>query len=402
METQGTERQQHFLELAATHAEDFKPRVAQHDRENTFPFENVEAMKASGYTSMTVPAELGGGGVTVLDLALAQERLAQGDAPMAVAVNMHLLLTAMYADYWRLGNESLRPFAEALARDRLILASGANDPRMSSSIGMAGVADTTRRAEKADGGYRVNGRGGFGTMSACADFLMETAHYDHPQDGPQCLTFVVPKATEGISILSNWDTMSIRSSASNDIVWENVFVPEQDVLVRPTRTIDTFIKVFLSWYVPSIGACYLGLAQAARDYAVSWVSDRTQVPFDRPISHYPHNQYLAGEIEIGIRAARALLVQTASLLGEPTVRANPPLEALIACFQFVMETAASVVEKATRIVGGAGLFRSSPLEQMFRDSRAALLHQPFAGHDGRAWLGKQAFGIPPDTMPRWV
>jgi alkylation response protein AidB-like acyl-CoA dehydrogenase len=55
------ERQKHFLELAATHAEDFKTRVAQHDRENTFPFENVEAMKASGYTNMTVPEELGGG-----------------------------------------------------------------------------------------------------------------------------------------------------------------------------------------------------------------------------------------------------------------------------------------------------------------------------------------------------
>ncbi len=50
MEAKGTERQQHFLELAATHAADFQPRVAQHDRENTFPFENVEAMKASGYT----------------------------------------------------------------------------------------------------------------------------------------------------------------------------------------------------------------------------------------------------------------------------------------------------------------------------------------------------------------
>ena len=134
METQGIERQQHFLELAATHAEDFKPRVAQHDRENTFPFENVEAMKASGYTSMTVPAELGGGGVNVLDFALAQERLAQGDGPMAVAVNMHLLAVGLFADLWRLGDESWRPFLESIARDRLILAGGLNDPRLSSSI----------------------------------------------------------------------------------------------------------------------------------------------------------------------------------------------------------------------------------------------------------------------------
>src|SRR5262245_43952959 len=77
----GSERQQHFLALAAAHAEDFQTRVAQHDRENSFPFENVAAMRASGYTTMTAPAELGGGGASVLDVVLAQERLARGDGP---------------------------------------------------------------------------------------------------------------------------------------------------------------------------------------------------------------------------------------------------------------------------------------------------------------------------------
>ena len=402
METDATERQQRFIALAAAHAEDFKTRVAQHDRENSFPFENVDAMKASGYTAMTVPAELGGGGVNILDFILAQERLAQGDGPTAVAINMHLLIVGIYADVWRLGDQSLRPFLESIARDRLILAGGTNDPRMSSAIGLAGLNDTTRRAEKVPGGYRINGRAGFGTMSACADFLVETAHYDDPQKGPRCLAFVVPTKTPGITIQNNWDTMSIRASASNDIVWENVFVPEQDVMDRPARTMDTFTNLLLSWGVAPLDACYLGIAQAARDYAINWARERTQVPFDRPMSHYPHNQFLAAEMEVGLRAARAMVVQTAGGLSEAAVRANPPLMDLIACHQFVMETAFSVVDKAMRLVGGAALFRSSPLEQLYRDVRAAIIHQPFAGYDGRGWLGKLAFGIPPDTMPRWV
>ncbi len=86
METKATERQQRFIALAATHAEDFETRVAQHDRENTFPFENVAALKASGYTALTVPEELGGGGANVLDLVLAQERLARGDGPTTIAI----------------------------------------------------------------------------------------------------------------------------------------------------------------------------------------------------------------------------------------------------------------------------------------------------------------------------
>jgi hypothetical protein len=49
MEIDEIERQRHFLQLASVHGEDFKSRVTQHDRENSFPFENVAAMKASGY-----------------------------------------------------------------------------------------------------------------------------------------------------------------------------------------------------------------------------------------------------------------------------------------------------------------------------------------------------------------
>src|SRR5262249_35835794 len=159
-------------------------RVTQHDRENTFPFENVAAMKASGYTNLTVPAELGGGGADLLDLILAQERLARGGGPTAIAINMHLFSVGGFFDLWGLGDEKQRPFLESIARDRLIWAAGTSDPKMNTAVGFGGVNDTTRRAEKVDGGYLVNGRSGFNTLCACADFLGETAHYDDPEKGP--------------------------------------------------------------------------------------------------------------------------------------------------------------------------------------------------------------------------
>jgi alkylation response protein AidB-like acyl-CoA dehydrogenase len=395
------ERQQHFLDLAAAHAEDFKTRVAQHDRENSFPFENVTAMKASGYTSMTIPTELGGGGATLLDFILAQERLAHGDGPTAVTINMHIFNVGVRSDLWRLGDVKQRSFLEASARDHLILNSGTSDPRMHTVVGFAGLNDTTRRAEKVEGGYRINGRAGFGTLCACADFMEQTAHYDDPEKGPLCLFFTVPTNTPGIKIQTNWDTMSIRASASHDSVWENVFVPEENVTIRPTRTWDTYNNVFVSWFMTSVPACYLGMAQAARDYAFNWVRERSQLPFDRPVSHYPGNQFLAAEIEVGLRAAQALLVQTASALSEPAIRADPPLMDILACKHFVTETAVNVVDKVMRMVGGAALFRSGPLEQLYRDIRAGIIH-PLAGYDALGVLGKLAFGIPPDIMPRWV
>ncbi|MGE0684916.1 MAG: hypothetical protein AB7P69_28890 [Candidatus Binatia bacterium] len=51
----------------------------------------------------------------------------------------------------------------------------------------------TRTAERVDGRFRVNGRAGFGTMSACADYVLQTAYYDDPENGPRCLALVVSK-----------------------------------------------------------------------------------------------------------------------------------------------------------------------------------------------------------------
>jgi alkylation response protein AidB-like acyl-CoA dehydrogenase len=401
MELTEIERQQRFFNLAATHADDFKGRVAQHDRENSFPFENIEALKASGYLNMTLPSELGGGGANLLDFVLAQERLAQGDGPTAVAINMHIFNVAVRSDLWLLGDERHRQFLEASARDSLILCSGTSDPRMNTVIGFGGLNDTTRRADKVSGGYSINGRAGFGTLCVCADFFEETAHFDDPALGPLCLNVTVPAKTPGIKIQNNWDTMSIRSSSSHDIVWEDVFVPEENVWPRPARTWDTYNNIFVSWFMTSVAACYLGIAQTARDNAINWARDRTQVPFDRPVSHYPGNQFLAAEMEIGLKAARAMLYQTAGALNEPALRANPQLVDVLACQHFVTETSVSVVDKAMRMVGGAGISRSNPLEQMYRDVRAGIIH-PLSGYDRLGVIGKLALGIAPDVMPRWV
>jgi alkylation response protein AidB-like acyl-CoA dehydrogenase len=404
MEAVRTERQRRFVEIAVEHAEDFKSRVAQHDRDNTFPHENVAAMKASGYTNMTAPEELGGGGADVLDVVLAQERLGRGDLPTAISINMHLFAIGWVADLWRLGNHKdagLRSFLESVVRGHLVVAGGLSDPKVNSAIGFGGLNDTSRRAEKVDGGYLVNGLSKFNTLSACADLLFETARYEDPKNGPTILGFYIPATTPGIKIQNNWDTLGIRASSSNDIVWENVFVPQDGVQRRPIRKWERSHRVFSAW-MPTLDACYLGLAQAARDWAIDWTREKTQIPFDRPMSHYPGNQFLAAEMEVALKAARAMLLQTSNSVTELSERAESPMIDIIACHHFVMESAVAVVDKAMRLVGGGGLFRSSPLEQMYRDVRAAIIHQPFAGHDGLGWLGKLVFGIPHDVMPRWV
>jgi alkylation response protein AidB-like acyl-CoA dehydrogenase len=273
---------------------------------------------------------------------------------------------------------------------------------MNSSLGFGGINDTTRQAQKVAGGYVLNGRSGFGTMSACADYLLTTARYHDTEKGPQCLLFFLPSNTKGVQIQSNWDTMSIRSSCSNDVVWDNVFIPHNAVIARPIQTWDALANITASWWVASGPACYLGLAQAARDYAMNWVSGRSQEPFEQPMTYYPGNQLLAAEMEIGLRSARALLHQTIASHDDIMTRSQDDLVSLISCFQFVMESCVQVVDRAMRMVGGAALFKKNPLEQMYRDVRAAIIHQPFAGTDGKALLGRRALGLPVYDTVRFV
>src|SRR5207245_3693439 len=85
--TSAAERTQRLLDLTARLADDFATRADEHDRDNTFPFENFDALKDACYTALPIAEELGGLGGTLLDLCLCQERLAQGDASTALAVN---------------------------------------------------------------------------------------------------------------------------------------------------------------------------------------------------------------------------------------------------------------------------------------------------------------------------
>jgi alkylation response protein AidB-like acyl-CoA dehydrogenase len=94
-----TEREQRFLDLAATLADEFAQRAAQHDEEESFPYENYARLRESGYTLLTIPEELGGLGASMLQRIKAQERLAQGCGATALAINMHLNVVGLLVDF---------------------------------------------------------------------------------------------------------------------------------------------------------------------------------------------------------------------------------------------------------------------------------------------------------------
>ena len=162
-----------------------------------------------------------------------------------------------------------------------------------------------------------------------------------------------------------------------------------------------FARLLYTWHGGTFASVYLGIARAARDFAINFTKDRTRVPFKHPESYYPGHQFLAAEMDIGLKAAWAFQKQIAERLTNPPERDDQLIIDAVAAQYFGVHTAVDVVNKAVDMVGGAALAKRLPLERYYRDVRAGPMH-PLGGFDALEVIGKHAFGIPREVEPRYV
>ncbi len=394
------ERTQRLLELAGGLADDFATRADEHDRENTFPFENFEALKQANYTALPIPEELGGLGGTLLDLCLCQERLAQGDASTALGINMHLFAVGSMAEQVAMANPQGMLLASMLAQQKWIIGGGFTEAEIGGNWGFP----TTRAVREERGGVKgfvLNGRKTFTSMAPIIDFFaINTSTID--EDGkPVIGMFTVPRATPGLEIVETWDTISMRATASHDLVIKDCWVSETAlVAMRQPGDTDVGANIILSWFCCSISSVYLGVAIAARDFAYEWAKMRKPVLFERPISHFPWVQFHAADIEIELAAARALVRQTAQEWLTGGLREREDLARIILPKYVATNTAVRVVDQAMGIVGAPGIFHRHPMQRFYRDVRPGPFH-PMTNDVAKELIGKTALGIPMEFQPRW-
>src|SRR5579864_3545960 len=154
-----SEKREKLVALAAELASDFATRAGEHDRNNSFPFENITRLKQTGYTALLIPEANGGLGADLLDYVLCQEQLAQGCAATAIAINMHL---------FSLGSMVERPsgapqenfFLDTIGHGRQITGGGISEPETGGDWGYFAT-----RARKDGDTYIVNGRKTFTSLS---------------------------------------------------------------------------------------------------------------------------------------------------------------------------------------------------------------------------------------------
>ncbi len=125
----------------------------------------------------------------------------------------------------------------------------------------------------------------------------------------------------------------------------------------------------------TVAAVYLGIAEAARDFAIQFARERKPTALGgKSIATVPHIRARAGHLDWLLFLARGLLVGTARAWdAQPSADMDG---ALAAAKVVASNTAIQVAEEAMRLVGGSALDRSAPLERYYRDVRGGLHHPP--------------------------
>ena len=348
-------------------------RAAAHDEDDTFVSENYAELRRRRVFSAAVPAELGGGGASHVEMCDMLRTLAHGCSSTALALSMHTHQVLIPAWRWRHERAPVEPFLRLIAAEQLVIASSGGSDWLTG----------TGRAEKVDGGYRVTARKIFASGSPAADVFSTMAVYDDPADGPTVLHFVIPMRAPGVTLHDNWRTLGMRASGSNDVTLDGVFVPDTAIGVRrPSGRWSHPWHVVATNAVPIVYSVYVGVAEAARDVAVREAGRRRD---DEAI------QEMVGGVETDLAAARLAWRSMVDAANRGRVGPDVTNDVMIGrtlVGQAVLRTA----EAAMEVAGGAGFFRSVGLERLFRDLQGARYHA-LRGPAQRRYAGRLALGL---------
>lgn len=296
LEGELTEEERMVRDTARAYAQEkLFPRVLTAFREERFDREIVNEMGALGLLGPTVPPEYGGAGLGYVSAGLITRELERVDSGYrsAMSVQSSLVMYPILA----YGTEAQRRrYLPKLASGAIIGCFGLTEPDHGSDPG-----SMTTRAEKVPGGFRLTGSKTWITNAPIADIAIVWAKLEGRIRG-----FIVERGTEGMSTPRIEGKLSLRTSTTGEIVLENAFVPEENLLPNASGLSGPFGCLNKARYGIAWGA--MGAAEFCWHRTRQYVLDRKQ--FGRPLAANQLIQKkladMQTEIALGLHAALRL------------------------------------------------------------------------------------------------
>ncbi|MFE3975228.1 MULTISPECIES: acyl-CoA dehydrogenase family protein [unclassified Peribacillus] len=360
-----SQKQKEYIQKLEEAIQPFSSRSEALDDSKGFPFENIQELKEFGYPKLTLAKADGGNGGSLYDFLLCQEKIAQYCGPTALGIGWHVgtVLSLTEKRPWEKG--VMNELFDEVSKGALINTAASEVGTGSPTRGGRPETLAIKKGEQ----WNLNGRKTFTTLSPVLNIFLVTAWV--PED-ERLGTFLVHRDLMGISIEETWDMMSMQGTGSHDLVLNDVSLPEKYYVMKSNLGEKRKPEAWLL-HIP---ACYLGIAVAARNYAVEFAKTYSPNSLPGPIRDLPNVQRTIGEMELELSEAHHFLYSVAEKWEQHPEDRDELSKQLGAVKLSVVNKSISIVDKAMRVVGAKSLQRKNPLQRYYRDVRAGLHNPP--------------------------
>ena len=335
---------------------EIEPVARQLDHESRFPKDIITKMGDLGLMGIPVPKQYGGAGMDTVAYAAAIMELAKADASVAITVAAHTSLGTM--PIVLSGSEDQKKeFVPKLASGDMLGAFGLTEPDAGSD---AGATKTT--AEKNGDGYIVNGGKIFITNAGVAGILNFTTQIIENGENKGIGAFIVPIDIDGLTIGPPEKKMGWKASDTRQLFFENMSVPEANMIAEPGEGFKTFLKTLTSGRI-SVAALAVGTAEGAYDRALRYSKERSA--FGKKIHQFQPVGFKLADMATQIEAAKLLTFHAAWKKDQGL---NIIKEAAMAKL-FASEVAMKITTDAIQVHGGYGYVKDYDVERYFRDAK---------------------------------
>ncbi|MCA9874282.1 MAG: acyl-CoA dehydrogenase family protein [Anaerolineales bacterium] len=356
-----TEEQREIQLLARNFAKnEIAPRAEHYDKTHEYPWPVVKKAQELGLTTMSIPEEYGGLGLSLLEECIVTEELAWGCSGMstAIGVNGLAILPILIA-----GNEEQKQeYCGRLAEGQMA-SYCLTEPEAGSDV--AGIKTTAR---KEGDHYILNGSKTFITGATVANFFTVFAYTDPGVRYKGMSCFIVERDWEGVSVGQPFDKMGQHASDTAEVIFDNVKVPESYRLGPEGTGFITAMKVF-DRSRPATAAGALGVARRGLEESIKYAKDRLSM--GKHIWQYQAIGHKIADMAMELEAARMLVWKSAWAVdnGQP--------DTMVSSFgkAYAADTAMKIATDAVQVFGGYGYMSEYPVEKLMRDAKIFQIYE---------------------------
>ena len=332
------------------------PIAAEIDAQDRFPRELWPAMGALGLHGMTVAEEDGGLGLGYLEHVVACEEISRASASVGLSYGAQSNLCINQIARWGSTEQKAKYLPGLISGDHV------GSLAMSEAGAGSDVVSMRLRADRVDGGFRLNGTKFWITNAPYAQTLVVYAK-TAPEAGSKGITaFLIEKDYPGFSIGQKIEKLGMRGSPTAELVFQDCFVPQENVM----GPLNGGVKVLMSgldYERVVLSGIQLGIMQACLDVVLPYVRERRQ--FGQPIGSFQLMQAKIADMVVALNSARAYVYAVARACDAGKTTRQDAAGAIL----YASENAVKVAEQAIQALGGAGYTKDWPVERYWRDAK---------------------------------